>query len=196
MKKRLVAAFLLLCAAGAGIAAAHSHTGRTAALRSREGLLERAADSLLARRAAGPGGGWAWPSSIQSIWKHRQALWRRGGFGRRAIGYLAVFQVALPLAAPLIDLFAIYSIVFLDPFPILGFWLAFNLFQLVIAWVSFGCDGESRRVLWALPLSQLVYRQVMYLVVIDAVISALMGTRLSWKRVKRTGDVRIAGQPS
>jgi cellulose synthase/poly-beta-1,6-N-acetylglucosamine synthase-like glycosyltransferase/peptidoglycan/xylan/chitin deacetylase (PgdA/CDA1 family) len=134
---------------------------------------------------------WAY-GTIQSIWKHRQALWRRGGFGRRAVGYLSLFQVALPLAAPLIDLFAIYSIVFLDPFPILGFWLAFNLFQLVIAWVSFGYDGESRRVLWALPLAQFVYRQVMYLVVIDAVISALLGSRLRWNRVERTGTVEVS----
>jgi cellulose synthase/poly-beta-1,6-N-acetylglucosamine synthase-like glycosyltransferase/peptidoglycan/xylan/chitin deacetylase (PgdA/CDA1 family) len=133
---------------------------------------------------------WAY-GTIQSLWKHRQALWRRGRFGRRAIGYVTVFQVALPLAAPLIDLFAIYSIVFLDPFPIVGFWLAFNIFQLATAWVSFGYDHERRRVLWALPLAQFVYRQVMYLVVIDAVISALLGSRLRWNRAERTGTVEV-----
>jgi cellulose synthase/poly-beta-1,6-N-acetylglucosamine synthase-like glycosyltransferase len=132
---------------------------------------------------------WAF-GTIQSIWKHRGALVRRNEsrFGRRAIAYLGLFQIALPLVAPLIDLFAIYSIVFLDPMPILGFWIAFNLFQLALAWVAFGFDHESRRVLWALPLQQFVYRQIMYLVVIDAVISALLGTRLSWRRAVRTGD--------
>jgi cellulose synthase/poly-beta-1,6-N-acetylglucosamine synthase-like glycosyltransferase/peptidoglycan/xylan/chitin deacetylase (PgdA/CDA1 family) len=136
---------------------------------------------------------WAY-GTIQSIWKHRSALWSRGGggFGRRAIAYLAVFQVGLPLVAPLIDLFAIYSILFLDPMPILGFWLAFNAFQFVLAWVAFGFDRESRRVLWALPLQQFVYRQVMYLVVIDAVISALLGTRLSWRSAERTGDIELS----
>lgn len=66
MKKRLVAAALLvvLCAASAGIAAVP--TRKTAAPRSRAILLERAADSLLARRVAGPGSGRAWRSSIQS----------------------------------------------------------------------------------------------------------------------------------
>src|SRR2546430_14777353 len=75
---------------------------------------------------------WAY-GTIQSIWKHRAALWRRGegGFGRRAVAYLSLFPVGLPLAAPLIDLFAVYSIVFLDPMPILAFWLAFNAFQFV-----------------------------------------------------------------
>jgi cellulose synthase/poly-beta-1,6-N-acetylglucosamine synthase-like glycosyltransferase/peptidoglycan/xylan/chitin deacetylase (PgdA/CDA1 family) len=136
---------------------------------------------------------WAY-GTFQSIWKHRAALRRRedGRVGTRAIPYLLLFQVALPLTAPLIDLFAIYSILFLDPWPILGFWLAFNAFQLVLAWSAFGFDGESRRPLWALPLQQFVYRQIMYLVVIDAAISALMGSRLGWHRVERTGDVELA----
>jgi len=136
---------------------------------------------------------WAF-GTIQSIWKHRAALWSRGrsGFGRRAIAYLGVFQVGLPLVAPLIDLFAVYSILFLDPLPILVFWFAFNAFQFVLAWVAFGFDREPRRVLWALPLQQFVYRQVMYLVVIDAVISALLGTRLGWRRAERTGDIELS----
>jgi cellulose synthase/poly-beta-1,6-N-acetylglucosamine synthase-like glycosyltransferase/peptidoglycan/xylan/chitin deacetylase (PgdA/CDA1 family) len=136
---------------------------------------------------------WAY-GTIQSIWKHRSALWSRsgGGFGRRAIAYLAVFQVALPLVAPLIDLFAVYSILFLDPLPILAFWFAFNAFQFLLAWVAFGFDGESRRVLWALPAQQFLYRQVMYLVVIDAVISALLGTRLGWRRAERTGEIELS----
>jgi cellulose synthase/poly-beta-1,6-N-acetylglucosamine synthase-like glycosyltransferase/peptidoglycan/xylan/chitin deacetylase (PgdA/CDA1 family) len=136
---------------------------------------------------------WAY-GTFQSIWKHRAAVRRphEGRIGTRAIPYLVLFQVALPLTAPLIDLFAVYSILFLDPWPILGFWLAFNAFQLVLAWSAFGFDGESRRPLWALPLQQLVYRQIMYLVVIDAAISALMGSRLGWQRVERTGDVELA----
>ena len=136
---------------------------------------------------------WAY-GTFQSIWKHRDAMWRRGQgrIGSRAIPYLLLFQVFLPLAAPLIDLFAIYSILFLDPWPILGFWLAFNAFQLVLAWCAFGFDGESRRPLWALPLQQFVHRQLMYLVVIDSVVSALMGSRLGWHRVERTGDAEVA----
>jgi poly-beta-1,6 N-acetyl-D-glucosamine synthase len=136
---------------------------------------------------------WAY-GTIQSMWKHREALWRRdqGKVATRAIPYLTVFQVLLPLAAPLIDLFAIYSVIFLDPWPILGFWLAFNAFQFLLAWFAFGFDGESRRDLWALPLQQVVHRQIMYLVVYDAIISALLGTRLSWQRVERTGSVELA----
>jgi cellulose synthase/poly-beta-1,6-N-acetylglucosamine synthase-like glycosyltransferase len=139
---------------------------------------------------------WAY-GTLQSLWKHRESLWRRseGRIGHRALPYMLIFQVLLPLAAPLIDLFAIYSILFLDPLPILAFWFAFNACQFVLAWVAFGWDGESRRPLWSLPLQQVVYRQLMYLVVIDSVIVALMGTRLRWHRLARTGELEVARPP-
>jgi hypothetical protein len=42
-------------------------------------------------------------------------------------------------------------------------------------------------VLWALPLQQLVYRQLMYLVVIHSVVTALSGFRLPWQKLRRAG---------
>jgi cellulose synthase/poly-beta-1,6-N-acetylglucosamine synthase-like glycosyltransferase/peptidoglycan/xylan/chitin deacetylase (PgdA/CDA1 family) len=140
---------------------------------------------------------WAY-GTIQSMWKHRQALWTRGegSRGARAVLMLTLFQLILPLTAPLIDLFAIYSIVFQDPMPILAYWLAFNLFQFTLAWVAFGFDNESRRDLWALPLQQFCHRQVSYLVVYDGVISALLGSHLGWHRIERTGEVGLVeGEP-
>jgi len=136
---------------------------------------------------------WAY-GTLQSLWKHRGAFWRaqEGHVGRRALPYIALFQVVLPLAAPLIDLFAIYSILFLNPLPILAFWVAFNVSQLMLAWVAFGWDHESRGVLWSMPLQQIIYRQLMYLVVIDSVMLALMGTGLRWQRLTRTGDMEVA----
>jgi cellulose synthase/poly-beta-1,6-N-acetylglucosamine synthase-like glycosyltransferase len=136
---------------------------------------------------------WAY-GTLQSLWKHRGALWRgdEARIGRRGLPYMLLFQALLPLVAPLIDLFAIYSILLLDPLPILAFWLAFSGCQLVLALVAFGWDGESRRVLWWMPLQQVVYRQLMYLVVIDSAIVALIGTRLRWHRLARTGEVEIA----
>jgi cellulose synthase/poly-beta-1,6-N-acetylglucosamine synthase-like glycosyltransferase/peptidoglycan/xylan/chitin deacetylase (PgdA/CDA1 family) len=138
---------------------------------------------------------WAY-GTIQSAWKHRQALWGRGEHrrGRRAVALLVVFQMALPLAAPLVDLFALYSIIFLDPVPILLFWGAFNAFQMVLAWCAFGFDREKRRPLWALPLQQFVWRQVMYLVVLDGIINAAMGSRQAWRHSRRTGATALGGE--
>jgi cellulose synthase/poly-beta-1,6-N-acetylglucosamine synthase-like glycosyltransferase/peptidoglycan/xylan/chitin deacetylase (PgdA/CDA1 family) len=139
---------------------------------------------------------WAY-GTIQSMWKHRRALGFRvpthpgGRAGARAVLAIAIFQGLLPLTAPLIDLFAIYSIVFLDPMPILAFWGAFNLFQIGLAVTAFRLDRESMRPLWALPLQQFLHRQISYLVVYDAVISALLGSRLGWQRSERTGEVDV-----
>ncbi len=132
--------------------------------------------------------------TMQAVWKHKGALTHRD---QRRIGwiglpYLVFFQIALPLMAPLIDVFALYGIVFLDPVPVVAYWLAFNLLNLVLAWYAFRLDRESPRPLWAMPLQQFVYRQLMYLVVIESVISALAGTRIRWQQIERTGDVEVA----
>src|SRR5256886_3234596 len=83
--------------------------------------------------------------TLQSVWKHKAALWRRGEerVGRRGLPYLILFQIALPLFAPLVDVFSIYGLVFLDPFLMLGFWLAFTSLHVFLGWYAFLLDRES-----------------------------------------------------
>lgn len=130
--------------------------------------------------------------TMQAVWKHKSAIWRprERRVGWLAIPYLTVFQIALPLLAPVIDLVALYGLVFLAPLPVLGYWLGFNLIQAALGYYAFRLDHESPRPLWAMPLQQFVYRQLMYLVVIQSVISALQGTRLRWHHMHRTGEVQ------
>jgi cellulose synthase/poly-beta-1,6-N-acetylglucosamine synthase-like glycosyltransferase len=132
--------------------------------------------------------------TLQAVWKHRAALWRRGEgkIGRRALPFLLLFQIALPLLGPLVDVFAIYGLLFLHPLTVLAFWSGFTLLQLLIAIYGFRLDRESLVPLWALPLQQLVYRQLMYLVLIESVMSALRGLRIGWQRVRRTGHFDVA----
>ena len=66
-----------------------------------------------------------------------------GRIGRRGLPYLVLFQIALPLLAPLIDLFALYGVVFLDPVPMLAYWVAFNVAPArCSALYAFRLDGE------------------------------------------------------
>ena len=131
--------------------------------------------------------------TMQAVWKHRSAVWHHGeqAIGRRGLPYLVCFQIALPSIAPLIDLFAIYGLVFLDPLPVLGYWIAFNALQLGLGFYAFHLDRESPRVLWVMPLQQFVYRQLMYLVVLESLASALTGVRLRWHSLDRTGQVKV-----
>jgi hypothetical protein len=63
--------------------------------------------------------------------------------------------------------------------------------QLLIAVYAFKLDREPLRPLWALPLQQFVYRQLMYLVIIESTVSALQGARSGWLHLPRTGEVTV-----
>ncbi|MGW2425498.1 bifunctional polysaccharide deacetylase/glycosyltransferase family 2 protein [Streptomyces sp. NPDC001709] len=131
--------------------------------------------------------------TLQAMWKHRAALVQRGAagkLGRRGLVYLLLFQVLLPLLAPVVDIFALYGLAFLDPVRITGLWLAFLLLQLLMGLYAFHLDGERRGPLWSLPLQQFVYRQLMYLVVIQSVFTAVSGSRLRWQRMERYGSLQ------
>jgi hypothetical protein len=127
------------------------------------------------------------------MWKHRGAWVQRGQagkFGRRGLTYLLLFQVLLPLLAPVVDVFSIYGLVFLDPLRVVLVWLAFMVVQMAMGLYAFRLDGERAGPLWTLPLQQFVYRQLMYLVVIQSVFTALAGTRLRWQRMERYGSLQ------
>jgi hypothetical protein len=127
---------------------------------------------------------------MQAMWKHQHAMLehgRSGRFGRLCLPYLWLFQVLLPLLAPLIDVFSIYGIAFLNPVQVGAFWLSFTALQMLIAGYALRLDGEKLRPLWVLPFQLIVYRQLMYLVTIQSVIAALLGTRQRWQATQRTG---------
>jgi cellulose synthase/poly-beta-1,6-N-acetylglucosamine synthase-like glycosyltransferase/peptidoglycan/xylan/chitin deacetylase (PgdA/CDA1 family) len=128
--------------------------------------------------------------TMQAMWKHRRAViehGQSGRFGRYCLTYLALFHVLLPLIAPVVDVFSIYGLMFLDPVKVIGFWLLFVLLQGFAGGYALRLDGERLRSLWVLPLQQVVYRQLMYLVTIQSVITALLGTRQRWQVIRRAG---------
>ncbi len=125
--------------------------------------------------------------TMQAMWKHRGALRQGHSLGRFGLPYLLLFQVLLPLAAPVVDIFAVYGLIFLPLKPVAAYWLGFNVLQMVLGVIAFRLDGEKLAPLWALPLQQLVYRQLMYLVVFQSAISALGGLRLRWQRIVHKG---------
>ncbi|MEO6470199.1 MAG: bifunctional polysaccharide deacetylase/glycosyltransferase family 2 protein, partial [Aeromicrobium sp.] len=133
--------------------------------------------------------------TMQAMWKHRRAVIERGAsgkLGRRGLPYLLAFQVLMPLLAPAIDVAAIYSLVFLPSPTIAYVWLGFLAMQYVSAAYAFALDHESPRPLWSLVFQQFIYRQLMYLVVIQSVASAFYGIRLTWQKLRRTGDMQSA----
>jgi cellulose synthase/poly-beta-1,6-N-acetylglucosamine synthase-like glycosyltransferase len=133
--------------------------------------------------------------TMQSMWKHRRALLDDGASGRMGrwgLLNLALFQVLLPLLAPLVDLFLIYGLIFLNPYTTAALWSAVLAVQLLAAAYALRMDGERLRDVWLVPLQQLVYRQLMYLVLIESVLTALAGSRLRWHKLHRAGGLQTA----
>ncbi|MGY6024952.1 bifunctional polysaccharide deacetylase/glycosyltransferase family 2 protein [Streptomyces spinosirectus] len=130
--------------------------------------------------------------TMQALWKHRKSLTDKGSsgrFGRVGMPLVVIFQIVTPVCAPLIDVFTAYSMVFVDFTAALLAWLAVLAVQLVCAAYAFRLDREKYRYLLMMPLQQLAYRQMMYLVLIHSCITALTGGRLRWQKLKRTGEV-------
>ena len=92
----------------------------------------------------------------------------------------------------MIDIMTIYGIAVTGNLSAGLAWLAMLGLQLLTAVVAFRLDREPLRDLWLLPLQQLVYRQLMYAVLVQSVLTALAGTRMSWQKVPRAGRFSAA----
>jgi cellulose synthase/poly-beta-1,6-N-acetylglucosamine synthase-like glycosyltransferase/peptidoglycan/xylan/chitin deacetylase (PgdA/CDA1 family) len=128
--------------------------------------------------------------TMQAMWKHRHAVVEggtSGRFGRFGLIFLGLFQVFLPLFAPLIDVMALYGLVAYNAKLSAAAWLGMLGLQFFLAVFAFRLDKEKLGPLWSLPLQQFVYRQLMYAVMIQSVVTALTGARLRWHKLQRTG---------
>jgi hypothetical protein len=70
---------------------------------------------------------------------------------------------------------------------IIACWLTFTFLQVAICAYALRLDREPIHDVWTLPLQQVVYRQLMYFVVIQSVSTALTGARTHWHQLHRSG---------
>jgi cellulose synthase/poly-beta-1,6-N-acetylglucosamine synthase-like glycosyltransferase len=125
--------------------------------------------------------------TLQAVWKHRRAVIEGRGIGLIGLPYALVFHVMVALLGPIVDVAALYGLATSQAPAVASAWLTFTVAQLVLAAFAFRLDREPLRPLWAVPLQQIAYRQLMYLVVIQSVAAALAGTRLRWHKLRRLG---------
>ncbi|MEG3630092.1 polysaccharide deacetylase family protein [Streptomyces poriticola] len=134
--------------------------------------------------------------TMQAIWKHRRAVIDKGPsgrFGRVGLPFVSLFMVLAPLLAPLIDIFLLYGIIFGPTEKTIAAWLGVLAIQAVCAAYAFRLDRERMTHLISLPLQQILYRQLMYVVLLQSWITALTGGRLRWQKLRRTGVVEAPG---
>ncbi|WP_079061776.1 bifunctional polysaccharide deacetylase/glycosyltransferase family 2 protein [Streptomyces griseoruber] len=130
--------------------------------------------------------------TMQAIWKHRRAVVEKGPsgrFGRVGLPLVSLFMVLAPLLAPLIDLFLVYGLLFGPTGRTVAAWFGVLAVQAGCAAYAFVLDRERLTPLISLPLQQILYRQLMYVVLLQSWITALTGGRLRWQKLRRKGQV-------
>ena len=146
--------------------------------------------------------------TLQCLWKHRDALFSRK---RPVLGFVALpqiwlFQIILATAAPLVDLAVVWSLISatLDHFFHPVEWSSDQLIQSLLYWAVFIFVDLSaaalgmaleKRAPWAdlpwIPVQRFGYRQLMYYVVIKAVVTAVRGPRVGWGKLERRATAAV-----
>jgi cellulose synthase/poly-beta-1,6-N-acetylglucosamine synthase-like glycosyltransferase len=134
---------------------------------------------------------------MQSFYKHRRALFSRRtpGLGWLGLPNILVFQLLLPLFTPFADLMLVAALAGGDARQAGLFYGLYLLIDLVCAAVAFRWEGESLRPLWLLVPQRVVYRPLMYYVLMRAYLKAIKGELMGWGLLKRTGRVRVVAEP-
>ena len=135
--------------------------------------------------------------TLQCLWKHRRDLFnpKHPVLGFVALPQIWLFQIVLTVAAPLVDLAIVSSLIWAiygrayhpvewspdDFIRSVFYWAAFIFLDLSAG--ALGMALERRAPWWDLvwlPIQRFGYRQLMYYVVVKSVVSAIRGYRVGW----------------
>jgi cellulose synthase/poly-beta-1,6-N-acetylglucosamine synthase-like glycosyltransferase/spore germination protein YaaH len=156
---------------------------------------------------------WAF-GTLQSLWKHRRAMFRYGWFGSVMLPSLWLFQVAFQVLSPLVDLQILWALGGAihagmrrlngdwQPLPnalsslyLIAFMYAFFfVVELIGALVAYKLDREDPKVLVWLFWQRFLYRQLMYAVILKSIKTAVSGIRTGWGKLERKGTVEMIGE--
>ena len=149
--------------------------------------------------------------TLQCVWKHRKALFspKHPTLGFVALPQIWLFQIVLALVQPLVDLVVVFSLLgalfarLMHPNQwdsvglerTLLYWAAFVLVDLAAAALGMALERRApwKDVAW-IPIQRFGYRQLMYYVVVQAVLAAVRGPRVGWGKLARTARVTIDRQ--
>jgi cellulose synthase/poly-beta-1,6-N-acetylglucosamine synthase-like glycosyltransferase/spore germination protein YaaH/peptidoglycan/xylan/chitin deacetylase (PgdA/CDA1 family) len=138
---------------------------------------------------------------MQSFWKNRDACFnpRYKALGMVALPNILLFQILLPILAPLADVMLVLSLIWNRHDPgsmhkITMYYLIFFAVDILVSLIAFAFDGEKPgKLIWLIP-QRFVYRQLMYFILFKAIRKAIKGEGQGWGVLQRTGNVKqLAG---
>lgn len=134
---------------------------------------------------------------MQAFWKNRDACFnpRYKGLGMVSLPNILIFQIILPVLAPLADVMFVLSLFWNRHDPgsmhkILFYYLVFFAVDVLVSVVAFAFEKEKAvKLIWLIP-QRLVYRQLMYVILFRSIRKAIKGEGQGWGVLKRTGNVK------
>jgi cellulose synthase/poly-beta-1,6-N-acetylglucosamine synthase-like glycosyltransferase/spore germination protein YaaH/peptidoglycan/xylan/chitin deacetylase (PgdA/CDA1 family) len=134
---------------------------------------------------------------MQAFWKNKDVCFNPSykGLGLFSLPNIFLFQIILPIIAPLADVMLIVSLIWNrhDPGSMhkIGFYyLVFFLVDVLVSIIAFAFEKEKlSKLFWLIP-QRLVYRQLMYVILFRSIRKALKGESQEWGVLKRTGNVK------
>lgn len=114
-----------------------------------------------------------------------------------ALPNILIFQILLPFLAPLADLLLVLSllaagfgIIQADIGHIFLYYFVFTLVDAAGAALAFAFEkADFKKLFWMIP-QRLLYRQLMYYILIKSFNKAIKGELQGWGVLKRTGNVK------
>nr|HPZ89436.1 glycosyltransferase family 2 protein [Flavihumibacter sp.] len=140
---------------------------------------------------------------MQAFWKNKDACFnpKYGALGMLALPNIFLFQLLLPLLAPLADLMLVFSLIWnrndmQSMHKIVLFYGLFLLVDVFVSLLAFYFEKEKiSKLVWLIP-QRFVYRQLMYYTLFKSIRKAIKGEGQGWGALRRTGHVKNVALPT
>ena len=146
--------------------------------------------------------------TLQCMWKHRDALFRRryGTLGWIAMPNVWLFQLLFTALSPIADLLFVWSLVSVwlvklqhgDTYAVtnleqvLTFYAVFLAVDWITTVIAFVTEpGEDKSLTWLVFIQRFAYRQIMYWVVLRSFVAAIRGHIVGWGKLERKASVEV-----
>jgi cellulose synthase/poly-beta-1,6-N-acetylglucosamine synthase-like glycosyltransferase/peptidoglycan/xylan/chitin deacetylase (PgdA/CDA1 family)/spore germination protein YaaH len=150
--------------------------------------------------------------TLQCLWKHRGIFFdnpktRPDGLAFIGMTQAWVFQIFFALISPLIDLALLISIIntiikvhqhglmatHTDLVRMFVYWLCFVAIDVGGGFIAYSIETRKSKFPWfSMIIQKFAYRQIMYLVSIKAIFTAIAGLWAGWGQLERSGRVKLA----
>jgi peptidoglycan-N-acetylglucosamine deacetylase len=147
---------------------------------------------------------------LQSVYKHRKVVARKGVLGWIALPNIVIFQILLPLVSPLIDIMFAFGTIWYfiqkhfhpdstDPasfHKLVVFFFAFLVIDFFASAIAFALERrrpdekEDVMLLSQVWLQRFAYRQLFSVVLFKTLKRALEGRKFAWDKLERTAAVK------